>query len=257
MPSKIRGGVNDKHLADMHVPRVSALTTPGGAAASPLAAVPWVGQWKFNNNANDSVNSNNLTGTNSPTFTTGKIGGATGATQLTAASNQYWSVTDPAALRAGDVELLVAAWVYLDATGTACGVAGKWVPAAGREYLILYSGTRFGFYVSNDGTSFSNVDADTFGAPSANTWYLVVAWHDPTANTINICVNNGVPDSVSYSSGIFGGTSAFQVGCYDNGVAPMNGRIDDALVAKGSGAVPTQAVLDALYNSGNGTETLT
>ena len=87
--------------------------TPGGV--NPLASVPWVAQWKFNNNGNDSIGANTLTNGAGATFTAGKLGGATGATQLVAANSQYWSIADNAALSmGGGAWFTICAWVYLD-----------------------------------------------------------------------------------------------------------------------------------------------
>lgn len=77
-------GVSDERVARMLAPLGGMLTPLGvsGIAANVLASVPWVAQWKFNNTGNDSIGSNNLTNNNSATFTTGKLGGATGAVTL-------------------------------------------------------------------------------------------------------------------------------------------------------------------------------
>lgn len=253
MPSKIRGGSADLALADARFPRPSALV--GAVAASVLASVPWVAQWKFNNDGNDSIGTNHLTNNNSATFTTGKLGGATGATQLVAASSQYWSVADNPVLSTGNVDFFVCAWVYLDTKPANAGVLSKLGGAGEREFNLIYfsSGDRFRWNWGD--INFG--DANTFGAPATATWYLVSAYHRSSDGECGIAVNNGFFDTFT----AVGGTDsavAFSIG---RGVVSSNywdGRIDNVCIAKGTGAVANlTGVRDALYNGGAGTEAIT
>lgn len=233
------------------------------ASVNPLASVPWIAQWKFNNNGNDSIGANHLTNNNSATFTTGKLGGATGATQLVVASSQYWTVSDNANLSLGDVDFSIAAWVYIDSTSTFRMIASK--SGAGNagdvEFYLCYRGgvDRFRFLISS-GVATTTVDANNFGSPSVATWYCVIAWHDATANIINISVNDSTETATSWSNGSHDTASPFSVGALGEGFGAFDGRIDNVCFAKsaaGGGGVLSAAQRTAFYNAGVGTETLT
>lgn len=240
------------------------LTGAGGGASNVLASVPWVAQWKFNNNGNDSIGANNLTNTNSATFTTGKLGGATGATQLVAASSQYWSIADNAALSMGDVDFTICAWVYADSRPAADGIVSKSTSGGlnvNTEYTIGCQTVpnHFAFFVG-DGTTLGQVSSTSFGGPAVATWYCVIAWHDSVNDTLNIQINDGTIDSVAWTTGCPDRTGAFNIGRRYNGGQYWDGRIDNLCIAKsaaGGGGVLTAAQRTAFFNAGVGTETLT
>jgi hypothetical protein len=240
------------------------MAAPGGA--NPLASVPWVAQWKFNNNALDSIGANNLSpSASSPTFTAGKLGGATGATHTTEALGQYWDIGDNPALSAGiNVDISVAAWVYLDSKPAhIMGIASKGnnTTSAGREYSLHWNNTfdRFAFDAC-DGATTKQTFANSFGAPALATWYLVIGWYEKAAGTVNICVNNGAVDSVG-GAGLQDTLTSFEIGWLLRSVNRFwDGRIDNVCIAKsagGAGGVLTAAQRTAFWNGGAGTEVLT
>lgn len=218
-----------------------------------FAGVPWAAQWKFNNNGNDSIGTNNLTAVNSPTFTTGILGGATGATLLVAASSQNWSVADNATLRpTADISIL--AWVYLTSKTSGTIIA----KGSANEYELLYNSTTDRFRVSLDGAA-HYLTADTFGAPSIGAWYCVMAWFDSATGTQYISVNNGAADS---QTGLTEapGTAAVTIGQRGSSTLYWDGRIDNVCIATsavGGGGVLTPAQRTAFYNGGAGTEAIT
>jgi hypothetical protein len=226
----------------------------GGVTVNPLAAVPWVGQWKFNGDGQDSIGINHLTGTGTPTFTAGKLGGAAGATNLVAASNQYWTVADNADLRTGNVNFMACAWVYLASKPANPGIVGK---NYSEEWRVDYNATpdRYRFEIRNSSNVYVVLNADSFGSPPLNEWHLIVAWHNAVEDTLNICVNNGAIDSIT-TGGVFpsSGTAPLIIGSIIDSAGRFNGRIDCVGFAKGLGSIPTQAILDALWNGGAGTE---
>lgn len=228
------------------------------AASNVLASVPWVAQWKFNNNGNDSIGANTLTNNNSATFTTGKLGGATGATQLVRASTQYWSVADNATLSMGNLDFTVAAWCYLDSLGGFRSIAVKGRGSADNTEFSLdkNSSDVFRFFVS-DGSTLTIATASSFGSVTTGVWYCVIGWYDSVLDTVNICVNDGVIDSAANSTGAFDSSEPFTVGANADTVSAFDGRIDNVCIAKGSGAILTTAQRAAFYNGGAGTETLT
>lgn len=235
-----------------------ALGVGRGAASNILASVPWVAQWKFNGDGNDSIGTNHLTAVSSPTFTTGKLGGATGATQLTSAGNESWFILSNASVQTGNIDFLIAAWVYFDIFTTA-GIVGKDEGTAADDYRLDYETTssRFRFFICNAGAVKGIVSANSFGAPSLATWCLIVAWYNSALGTVNICGNNGTIDSAACSGVPRAGTQPLRVGAFRTTTSALNGRLDNVLFAEGAGAVPSQTVLDALWNGGAGTETLT
>lgn len=105
-----------------------------------------------------------------------------------------------------------------------------------RGYALYYQHavTKFTFLVSPIGGAGSTaaIEADVPSPVSAGTWYFIVAWHDATANTINIQVNGGTVYSESYSAGVHPSTAGFRVGCFlNNGAA--SGFFDGLINAVG------------------------
>lgn len=234
-------------------------TLSAAPAVNLLASVPWVAQWKFNNDGQDSIGANNLTANNSPTFTTGKLGGATGATQLVAASSQYWSIADNAALGTGDLDYTICAWAYAESFGGYRLIISKQnsgVPDA--EYFL-------GYHVVQDRLAFisRNTDlalANDVGTPALATWYCLIAWYDSVLATVNLQINNGSVNTVART--VLGAhfSSAVRIGAINSDPGSFwNGRIDNVCIAKsaaGGGGVLSAAARSAFYAAGVGTENL-
>jgi hypothetical protein len=203
------------------------------------------------------TNDLDLTDTNTVTNATGKVYAT--ARQYTVANSEYHTKTDDTYLSVGDTDFTIAAWVYFDSFSKKPAIVTK-VTAGAYEYDLSVSIVSNRFYLAvHDGTTtlVGNAVANSFGAPSTSTWYLVVAWHDSVNNTVNIQINNGDVDSVD-TTGTPGDTSAaFCIGA--RGGAPttdhMAGRIGPTMFwksAAGGGGVLSTAQRTALYNSGNG-----
>lgn len=218
----------------------------------------WPGN-EANGNALDAHTSGlDLTDTNTVTSNPGLVYAL--ARQHTVANGEYHTrAGDDAELSMGDVDMTVAAWVYLGSKVADRQILGKWgAVGGGRGYALGYSSAtdRFRFYVRSMADNANQlIDADTFGSPSTGTWYLVVAYHDSVNNTINIQVNNGAVDSVAWASGILDDTSAFRIGYGSAFGGHMDGRIGPTAVWKsmgGDGGVLTAAQRTAFYNGGAG-----
>jgi hypothetical protein len=101
----------------------------------------------------------------------------------------------------------VAGWVRFTTLPLVAGIFGKNNSGGDYEWLLQTSSssTRFRFYVAAGASNLNgaNVTSDNAGDNTTATWYFVVAWHDATANTINIQVNNGTANSTSYTHGAF------------------------------------------------------
>lgn len=138
-----------------------------------------------------------------------------GAADFTAASTQYLSVTDTAALSMADIDFSLAAWVRpkTDAGSFVLAAKGNLASYTTAEYsLELQNG--FPVFVVGNGTTSAQVIG--LSALPANSWAHVAAWHDATANTLNLQVNNGPARSTSYSGGSQNTTGDFHIGKYPN-----------------------------------------
>lgn len=217
----------------------------GGAPSSLLTGL--VSFWKLDEASgtrNDSVGSNHLTDNNTVTQNTGKIGNAA---EFVSGNSEYLSIADNSDLSTGDIDFTIAFWVYPSIVDAYQGYVEKGAGGA-REYLVYFDApvTQFSLVVQNS----NEVHASSFGTPSANTWYFIVAWHDSVNNTINIQVNNGAVDSQSYSGGVTDGSGMFQVGRISNPIY-CTARIDAMGFWK---KVLSAGERTELYNAGSGKE---
>lgn len=208
----------------------------------------------------DSISNKNLTDNATVTSGVGKLGNAG---QFTASNSEYLSISDHPDLSTGDIDFSITAWVYLDSTSSSRPIVTKnnWYGNQS-EYALGYdaSSDRFKFGVINVGSTnvwdaSNSVKADNFGSPSISTWYFIVAWHDSVNNNLNIQVNNGTADTLSYSNGGRDGTADFRIGGVQGGIGNgyWNGRIDAVGFWK---KVLSADEKTALYNSGDSLEFL-
>jgi len=202
----------------------------------------------------DSVvaSANDLTDNNTVTQAAGKVGNAA---QFTAANSEYLSRVDNASLSTGDIDFTIACWVYLDSkpANVMCIASKEDAIASAAEWRMEWRNTtdRFRFIIFNSAGGATGIAADNLGVPSTATWYYVIVWHDATANTINIQVNNGTANSTAELIAIVDSTASFRIGALSTGTVGnfWNGRNDELLFCK---SVLTAAQKTALYNSGNG-----
>lgn len=153
----------------------------------------------------DSVGANHLSDNNTVTQAAGSMGSAA---QFTALNLESLTLSDNADVSMGDIDCTFAVWAYFDSLLVERPLISKYATLGAREYALFYHPLTGGvdslkFLVSNDGAMESLVHASTFGTPSTGTWIFVVAWHDASANTINIQVNDGPVDSAAHATGIF------------------------------------------------------
>lgn len=206
---------------------------------------------------NDSHGANHLTDNNTTRSAAGK---KSNGADFEIDETEWLNRADNAALNTGDIDFTFTAWVRFESAPA--NVQGRPIVVkyglAGnqREYLLMWENDvgsgldHLEFVVSNDGTAVTSVRATTLGTPSLATWYFVVAWHDATANTINIQVNNGAIDSAAHATGVFNGTADFEIGSL-NGLAAfsMDGLIDEVGFWK---RTLTTVEKTWLYNEGTG-----
>ncbi len=169
----------------------------------------------------DSCGSNTLINNNTVTEETGILDVAG---QFTAATTEFLSIADNASMSTGDIDFTIAVWVYQDSTGTSRAIASKGGTNQYEWHIDIDSSNKplFQIYTPAGG----NRGTATWGsALSATTWYFIVAWHDATANTVNIQVDNGIPVSAA-ATGPTDGTGAFHIGNLVDVGRYMDGRID-------------------------------
>lgn len=215
-----------------------------------------VGFWKLGEATSatrlDSVNGFNLTDNNAVAQIDGKI---SKAAHFTAASTQYLTVAHDPALGGGDRSFSMGAWIYLDSLTTDRRVIAKTETTAGVfDYYLSYGVTHnlFVFFMDT-GADSPFVEATTFGAPSINTWYLLVAGFDANTRQLYISVNatenRGNPITASQIPFLSAG--AFSIGRtnFTTSEFPMDGRIDEAFFMTGILNAKEQS---ALFNGGTG-----
>jgi hypothetical protein len=203
----------------------------------------------------DSVGSNNLTDNNTVLSGTGKF---SNAADFETGNSEYLSIADNTDLSTGNIDFTFAAWVNAESVlGSNSGryIVSKHGASGNFEWGMTHedqaSVERFRANVVANGTSpFVSVAADNLGTPSIATWYYVVFWHDATANTINIQVDNGTANSTAHSAGVFDGNGTFALGAYAQTPSKFfDGMIDEAAFWK---RVLTADERTELYNSGTG-----
>ena len=247
---------------------VRGLQRHGGVRLAGGGTLPWyqngsalanslVAYWRMDEASgqrNDSIGANHLTDNNTVGSTAGLVYPL--AADFIAANNESLSIVDNAALSVGDIDFWLAAWIYIDIKNTSGnGIITKDDTVTNREYSLYYSfsSNRLTFTVwgGPSGANRDDVYTNNLGAISIATWYFVVAWHDATANTINICVNNGTPNSVAHATGCFNGSTAMNIGVLGMTSGWFHdGKLGPAMLGKNY--VPTVADIAFLYNGGVG-----
>lgn len=234
------------------VPAQSVRRRPIVASAADPLLTSLVASWKLDD-LTDSAGANTLTNNNSVTFSTGKIGNAG---YFTLASSMSLSIASNAAVQTGDVDFTIAGWVWVNGTTTQLILAKRGAGAGTSEYAIYLddSTARFTALVFRATDSAVSRTAATFGAPSANTWYCFIFWHDATADTLNISINDGATDSVGTTGALqAASTGLFTIGKQDisGGELYLDGRVDDVNIWK---RVLTAGERTRFYAAGVGCE---
>lgn len=206
-----------------------------------------VSYWELNEASgtrNDAHSTNHLTDNNTVLSTTGKVGTAA---DFETSTSEYLSRASNSALQAGDIDFTFAAWINLESATSGIIASKDSNAGSSRDYTLEYS-TGFGpiFYVNG---SFL---AGPGGTLSNSTWYFVVGWHDATANTTNLQIDNGTVNSTS-TGGAAPDVSAsqFRIGAreYSGAEGYFDGLIDEVGFWK---KVLTPTERTWLYNAGAG-----
>lgn len=195
-----------------------------------------------------SGNALTLTDNNTVTAADGPGGRVPYATQFTAVNNEYLERADEALLSMGaGIHMTLAIWVRFDTLAADQAVMGKLGLAGQREYVLYWdaAASRLTFYVTAEGTTFVSTQIANL---STATWYFAVCWYDG----VNIYgqINDGTITSTAFTTDIFDGTSAFEIGRQSSGGNQLNGQAASAGLWKGH--VLTAAERTYLYANGAG-----
>jgi hypothetical protein len=188
--------------------------------------------WELNEASGNALDSH---GTNPMTETSGTIAaaagpaGLSGSREFASADTEFFTCASVPELQCGDRDWFVSAWVYLNTSAaTTQSFVSKWGAAGSREYILYCQASRFNLIARNaaDGAQ-TIIVANTFGAPSLSTWYLVQAWHDAANDQLGICINNGTPDVTAHAGGVRSSAQAVELGV-NAATNYFNGRLAQA-----------------------------
>ncbi len=207
-----------------------------------------VASWKLSDLTDATGRGNTLTNNNSVTFNTGKIGNAA---YLSSASSQYLSLTSNADVQTGDIDFTVAFWFYQTAVIVDAPIISKDDNGSNREYIILTISNEVNFYVFRGGSGVNVFDGPA-GGLTGGTWHSAICWHDATANTINIQIDDRTPVSQATGGALDVATSTqFEIGARSALSQFWSGRIDNVNIWK---RVLTTGERAEFYNAGAGVE---
>lgn len=207
-----------------------------------------VAAWKLSDLVDATGHNNTLTN-HSCTFSTGKIGDAA---YINTRGN-YLSAAHSDDLTFGDIDFTFAGWFYLDAATFPNVICAKNGAGTGNRGPMLFydagsSAVKFRVHTAGD-------TPVTINGPdvTANTWHLLLGWHDAAADTIYIQLNNGtVFSQVTGGSLQAGGAVDLTIGRDEAGGNDFGpGRIDNVVVWK---RVLSSGDRSEFWNSGTGIE---
>lgn len=254
-PEFEKGGGDRLHLSEAGVAELGRLFAEHFQGEEfPVAIEDYcVSFWKLGEAAGatrlDSIGDNDLTDHNTVGTATGKIGNGA---DFTAASSHRLGIGSNSDLSMGDVAFGFFGWFKPDINGTSQMIFSKRTGASSIEYYLnRFSDNKLYFGVSPDGTTNVFVDSGTF-TTTVGQWVFFIVWHDPTANTINLKVNDNATRSVSHSAGVLAGSNPFSLGATGDGQLFFDG-VQDA-IGLFKGAVPDVNDPATLYRGGAGVE---
>lgn len=214
-----------------------------------------VGWWSLDeasgSRADSHVNALTLTDNNTVTQQAGVVGNAA---QFDAANLEYLSRADETLLRHENRTYALALWARLTSTADRQNLVSKDSLVNGDfNFMFLETSVRFLFQMTDgSGNNVGRATANTFGAPSANTWYFLVGQYDAPAARVSISVNAGTIDTGALTGTPGDSTSPFEVGRdgFGVGVQYLTGGVDELALWKGR--VLTSREISWLYNGGLG-----
>lgn len=207
-----------------------------------------VAAWKLSDLTDATGRGNTLTNNNSATFNTGKIGNAL---YTTAASSQYLSIASNSDVQTGDVDFTIAFWFYQTAVPVDTTIISKDDTGSNREYLFEIASNSIKFTVWRGGVAKTAEDSPS-GGLTAGTWHSCIGYHDATADTVNIQIDDRTPVSTATGGALdAAGSAALQIGARTAISKYWDGRIDDVNIFK---KVFSSQDRTDWYNGGTGIE---
>src|ERR1041385_1506645 len=224
----------------------------GGGGGAPLLN-NLVAYWKLDEPDGtrfDSHGTNHLAEMTPMSSAPGKLGSA--GRFVSGNSNYLAHPHNPDLAVTGNTPFTFSCWTWFDAKDDFKGFVLKRLTTAAESteyqlyYSIVYDRLRFGI---SDGSNIAHAEANALGSPQVSTWYHVVFWYDPGAQTVNIQVNDGAVDSTFWPFGTQTTPGDFTLGRAIPGFYYLDGRIDGVGFAKRQ---LTAAERTAHYNGGVG-----
>lgn len=228
------------------------MTQVGGTIITDSLVAAWFMN-ETSGNRSDAIGSNDLVDVNTVGYVTGKV---SNAAQFVENNSEKFTCAGHTDLTIGDNDWQMCFWVQSQDLDADQFYIGRWDYSNNRrEYKVTYQNTadRFSFASSSNGTLQPVIAADTFGAPSLNTWYFISVRHDKTTNKIGISINNGAWDEISVpDGGIYVNTATNLEAAHSNGYNYADAYIDSIHIWKGRLLEADE--LTHMYNSGSGRE---
>lgn len=230
---------------------------PAHVAGANLAAY-----YPLDGNATDKAETtgNTLTDTNTVTQAT--------STPLAADferdNSEYLEIADNATISTGDIDYTITLWFKLESKPGGGGnmhIINKTSSdgTSAKEFTLAWLGggtDRLHWWAADGSAStVGAITANTFGAPSLNTWYFVELWHSATDNQVGIRVNNGTADTTATSGAAGESTGPLRIGtqALSPTTEPWSAYFDGAVDGMGFWKkLLTSGERASLYNSGKG-----
>jgi len=230
-----------------------SLSSPSPLSATAVSALnAW---WEFEEASGtryDTHATYDLTVGNDPNQVTGKHGYAAG---FVAANNDYLYHNDTADLRFGDQDWAVTFWFNITSAATANPRFIQKGGATGYTEFLVVSSLSYVHtpqaHVWDGAATPSVLGIVTWPSTLAeDTWYWMCVWHDASAKTIYMQINDATPQSDTYTGTAGSNTGAFTLGRAPAANFQYNGAMDD--LAFWQGAFPDADDRAALYKAGVG-----
>ena len=155
-----------------------------------------------------------------------------GASALFDGTGDYLTTPNHADLTLASGDWTIEFWVRLNSTGVTQVLAnhGSGTGFFPWQFWFDTSTSKLGFRGYNSGSSLV-FNLQQSGTSTTGVWYHVAGVRD--ANTMRFFVDGAAQGTAAISGSLFSTTATVAFGAYNNGVAPLNGWLDDIRVTKG------------------------
>lgn len=228
---------------------------PPGCSTSSTLNTGLTAYWKMDEASGTRVdsgsNGQDLTDTTTVPSTTGKISNG-GAFEFD--DGEHLTHTDSPTLSVSDQDFTFVCWVNMESKPAFNGgiISKEGAGDANNdEYGLYWNATSDRFEISaGNGSAATIVTANTFGAPSTATWYMLIFGYEAATDTLFISVNNGTADTGSLNPGPFNSNGDFLLGGRTfQPLFAFDGVIDEVGFWK---RLLTSGEKTEIYNSGSG-----